>query len=213
MRLVARGCAVAVLVASLAGTPMFAAPSRAVGVVLQAEHARLSGGDAANGASVFDGDRLSTEERGMSRMRVGAAQLYLMGNSGVLMRQISNGAGAVLEQGTVIWSVAAGEPFELRALDAMIRAKAGQPAVGQVTLLSPNAFVITSNRGELEVTIDEVTRVVPEGNSYRVELDPEPQGTPRTRKAGRAKFIWIPLFAIAGVTTYFIVHAIMSPDK
>lgn len=217
VRLLMRICAIALLIVCVVEAPVCAAPSRAMGVVLQAERARLSASEAANGASIFDGDRLLTDDRGMLRLRVGAAQLYLMEKSGLLLRQTPAGAGAVLEQGTVVWSAAASDAFELRALDAMIRAKQGQPAVGQVTLLGSNAFVVTSNRGQLEVTLDEETRVIPEGNSYRVEIEPESQGPTgggrSPRRAGRSKFIWIPLLAIGGVTAYFISRAVMSPDK
>ncbi len=164
------------LAVSIVEAPVFTAPSRALGVILQADHARVSSGDAASGATVFDGDTLSTDAAGALRVRLGEAQFHLLGNSVATVRQSSSGASAALERGTAIFSALTPEAFELRASDARIRARAAKPTYAQVTLVGPYELLITCQRGELEVRIDDEVHAVPEETSYRVSIEPEPQG-------------------------------------
>jgi hypothetical protein len=98
------------------------------------------------------------------------------------------------------------------------------PTIGQVTVLGPRELVVKSMRGSLNFTVDEDSRVIPEGAAYRVILDPteaEAQGPAGAGarsgrppvKAGRSRFIWFAI-AITGVATAIAVHvALESPDR
>src|SRR3989454_10316163 len=88
------------------------------------------------------------------------------------MRQAPGIPIAVLERGTMAFSSSAAEPFELQASAAHIRPRTGQPVIAQVTIAGPNTLLITSNRGELEVSIGHEVHVAPAMASYRVEIEP-----------------------------------------
>ncbi len=215
MRTLFRACLIALLIATLIEAPGFAAPSRGLGVVLQAERARLSSGDAITGATVFDGDTFSTEASGALRLRVGAAQLYLLASSAGSMRQSAGGVSATLERGSLIYSASAGEGFELRAAEAVIRPRAGQQTLAQITLTGAHELVVTSQHGQLEVTVYNETHVVPEATTYRVEIEPEipsPQGGPPVRP-GRSRFIILALAMIAIGTGIGIWRSLISPSS
>src|SRR5882762_11081027 len=62
---------------SLLSTPIWAAPSASIGFVVYADRAHVGAAKASVGATVFSGDRLSTEQTGSMRVRAGAARLLL----------------------------------------------------------------------------------------------------------------------------------------
>ncbi len=217
MRTQLKSLLVVVLAVSIVEAPVFAAPSRALGVILQADHARVSSGDAASGATVFDGDTLSTDAAGALRVRLGEAQLHLLGNSAATVRQSSSGASAALERGTAIFSVLTREAFELRASEARIRARAAKPTYAQVTLVGPYELLITCQRGELEVRIDDEVHMVPEETSYRVSIEPAAQSSQgaggRPVATGRSRWKLIALILIGGGTAAGIYFAVISPSR
>ncbi len=186
-------------------------------MVLQADRAQISSGDAASGATIFDGDTLSTNSRGGLRARLGEAQLYLTGNSLVTVQQASGGVSATLERGTAIFSSSSPEAFELRASEARIHARSAKPTYAQVTLVGPYELVLTSQRGELEVKIGDEVHAVPEATSYRVYIEsaaPSPRGGGGPPIAtARSRWVLLALLMIAGGTAYLIWNAVHSPSK
>jgi hypothetical protein len=62
---------------SLLTAPVWAAPSSSLGVVVFADRAHVGAAQASVGATVFSGDRLSTEQTGSVQVRAGAARLLL----------------------------------------------------------------------------------------------------------------------------------------
>ncbi len=99
-----RSCLIGLLISTLVGAPVRAAGTQPLGVVLQADRAHLGAGEAQNGASVFAGDILTTEQTGTLRVRLGAAQLALLPNSSAAMGQAAGATSALLERGTLIFS-------------------------------------------------------------------------------------------------------------
>jgi hypothetical protein len=82
--------------------------------------------------------------------------------------------------------------------------------------LNPKELVVKSVRGSLQIAVEDDVREIPEGEAYRVVLDPnaDPQG-PRGAgtkgmggppiKAAKSRFIWYAVAITAGVT-FFVVH-------
>ena len=147
MRALLRCLLIALLVACLVEAPVVAAPSVGLGVVMQAQRAHVSGGEAVDGATIFDGDLLATDSAGNLRVQLGGGQLYLPAESAAAIRQAGGGVSAVLQHGTVIFSTSGPGPFELRASEARIRPLTAQPTFAQVTLLGPLEFLVTTQRG------------------------------------------------------------------
>ncbi|MBZ5702407.1 MAG: hypothetical protein LAN84_11235 [Acidobacteriia bacterium] len=160
--------------------------------------------------------------------RMGNARIYLGAASSATLTSEAGIPSATLMAGTLTFSAASANSFELRAADAWIRAQSDSPTVAQVTLVGPKEMIITSRRGPLSITIGEEMKVIPEAGSYRVLLDPpavpEAQG-PRgagsgagagsPQKAARSKDrILILLLAASAGLTVFAVHEIFeSPSR
>ena len=64
MHALLRGYLTGLLVVTLVEAPVSAAPASPLGVVMQAQHARLGTSKATQGATVFNGDNLATELTG-----------------------------------------------------------------------------------------------------------------------------------------------------
>ena len=206
-------------------TPVWAVPSSSLGTVVYADRAHVGAAQTSVGATVFSGDRLSTEQSGSVQVRAGAARLLLSGASIATLSQEHANPAATLTLGSATFSTANSNAFALHVASAVIRPNTNQPTIGQVTVLTPKELIIRSTRGSLSIAVEDDVREIPEGAAYRVVLDPnaaDPQG-PRGAgsrgygsppiKAAKSRFIW---FAV-GITTFvgvWAVHeALESPDR
>jgi hypothetical protein len=95
---------------SLAGIPS-SAKSDALGIVVQADHASLGSQAASEGATVYDGDQLSTEAGGSLRLLIGETMLYVTEQSSLIVHQdtsvVAKEFEAELVSGTTVLSVTA----------------------------------------------------------------------------------------------------------
>lgn len=212
-----RCCLIAVLIVSLVEAPVFAAPAPALGVILEAAHARVGGGDAVDGATIFEGDTLSTDPNGTLSVRVGTTHLRLLDDSAAAMRRTSGVVSAALQKGTVIFSSKAARAIEVRASEARIFPKTSEPTLAQVTLVGPNEFLLTCQHGLLEVLVGNEVHTVPAATSYRVVIEPEadrPQGAGApARGAAKSHFYLVALILIGVGTGIGVWRALVSPDK
>src|SRR5437660_1354099 len=217
---------IAVLVSyTLLITPVWAAPSASLGTVVYADRAHLGAARTSVGATVFSGDRLSTEQSGSVQVRAGAARLLLSGASIATLFQEDANPAATLTIGSATFSTANSDAFALHVASAVIRANSNQPTIGQVTVLNPKELIVKSTRGSLSIAVEDDVREIPEGAAYHVVLDPNaavPQG-PRGAgtkgyggppiKAAKSRFMWYAV-AITAVVTYFaITEVVESPDR
>jgi hypothetical protein len=205
-------------------SPLWATPSAAFGTLVFANRARVGNANASVGATVFSGDRLSTDEVGSLQIRVGAARLLLAGGSAATLSQEEASPAATLTAGTATFSTANSRAFVLHVASAIIRPSTDQPTIGKVTVLSPKELVVKSIRGSLQIAVEDDVREIPEGEAYRVVLDPsaDPQG-PRGAgtkgmggppiKAAKSRFIWYAVAITAGVTFYAVHEAYESDYK
>jgi hypothetical protein len=210
---------------SLLTTPVWAAPSSSLGTVVYADRAHVGAAQASVGATVFSGDRLSTEQTGSVQVRTGASRLLLSSGSSATFSQDDASPAATLTLGSATFSTANSKAFALHVGSAVIRPSTNQPTIGQVTVLTPTELIIRSTRGSLSIAVEDDVREIPEGAAYRVVLDPNaasPQG-PRGAgskgyggppiKAAKSKFIWYAI-AITAVVSYFaFTEAFESPDR
>src|SRR6195256_754927 len=133
----------ALLVAiSLLATPVWAAPSSSLGTVLYADRAHVGAAQASVGATVFSGDRLSTEQTGSVQVRAGAARVLLSSASSAMFSQDDASPAATLTSGSVTFSTANSNASALHVASAVIRANSNQPTIGQVTVLNPKELIV-----------------------------------------------------------------------
>jgi len=202
---------------SLLISPLWASPSAAFGTVVFASRARLGGATASVGATVFSGDRLSTDEVGSVQIRAGAARLLLASSSAATLMQEEASHSASLTTGTATFSTANSKALTLHVASATIRPNTDQPTIGKVTVLSAKELIVESVRGSLQIAVEDDVREIPEKTAYRVILDPnapEPQGpkgagTKSTGrppiKAAKSKFIWYAI-AVTAVVSVWVIH-------
>jgi hypothetical protein len=200
-----------------------------VGMITSALGAHVGAASATVGATVFGGDKLSTQQTGTLQMRAGAARLMLSASSIATVAADSNGTpSATLQQGTAVFSTANAKAFVLYASTAQIRPETDAPTVAQVTFVNSKELVVRSTRGSLAITVDGETQYVPEATSYRVILDPDSyletaaqgaagagskgrSGPPL--KAGRSRFLLI-VIAVTGIATGIALYEVMqSPSR
>lgn len=219
----------AILVSCLLMTPVWGASAGALGTVVASDRASVGGAGAAVGTTVFAGDNLSTADAGSVQLRTSAAQFLLAASSTATVHEDSGMPAATLLRGSATFSTANANAFALNALGAIIRPKSDDPTIGQVTVLGEKQLLVKCTRGALTITVGDDSRVIAEGSSYRIVLDPTeseeaqnqppPQGS-GTRgtggsplKAARSKFVWYATAAVALVTFFAIQEACESPDR
>lgn len=214
----------AVISFALLTVSAIAAPSESLGTLVYAQGAHVGSATASVGSTVFGGDRLSTDSSGMLQVRSGAARFLLKPASNAIFLQDPGAPAAILTRGTGVFSTGNADAFALHALSAVVKANTNAPTVGQVTLISSNELLVQSVRGALACTVDGETRVINEGEAYRVVLDssnaaaasqgPAGSGSGRPpHKAGRNIAIYIYIAAVA-IPTFFALHEVLeSPDR
>jgi hypothetical protein len=203
-------------------TPLYGAPSASLGTIVYANRAHVGAAQASVGATVFGGDRLSTEQPGSVQVRVGAARLLLSSASSATFSEEA-GPAATLTIGSATFSTASSKAFTLHVASAVIRPNVDEPTIGQVTLLHPKELVVKCTRGSLVFAVEDDVRVIPEGAAYHVFLDPADAQGPAGAgtkgyggppiKAAKSKFIWYAIGVTALVTFFAVQEALESPDR
>jgi hypothetical protein len=206
--------AVTALAVSAVAAP---APVASMGVVVQSNNARLNSSPVADRATIFSGDTLATETAGALRARFGSSQIYLFPNSNVAVSQTASGFSADLTAGSVLLSSAAGESFQVLANGAIVQPKSNQPSMAQVSWVSPTELMLTSRRGDLQVTMGEETQTVNEGSSYRMMIAPagQPAASPGQPSggSGASKFYLVAIVIVAAGTGVALWRAFESSSS
>ena len=223
MRKIARFVLVALLVAGLCNLPSLASSEKPLGVIAQAERARLDNTNASTGATVYAGDTFDTDIGGTLRLRLGTSQFYLLASSAAALAQNSSGAMLTLTRGTAGFSSAASGQLQLDTPAGIVRGAQGKPAYGQVTIKSPNELVVSAFRGELLLDDEGEFHSIPEGKSYRVTIEPDPEPSQNDNKDFQAAqnhhrkrrlAFAIILGGVAGLASYEIWQELSeSPTK
>ncbi len=206
-------------------SPLWATPTAAFGTVVFANRAYVGAADVSVGATLFSGDRLSTDQVGSLQVRAGASRLLLASASAATLAQEETTPAATLTAGTATFSTANSKAFALHVASAIIRPNTDQPTIGKVTVLSAKELVVKSVRGSLQIAVEDDVREIPEGAAYRIVLDPnapDPQG-PRGAgtkgmggpplTAAKSRFICYAVAIGTVVTVWVAYEAFESADK
>src|SRR5580692_5380082 len=198
----------------LSGITLLAAQTRQTGVVLQSASARLNTSDATVGTTVFDGDRMETQDKGALSLRSGQVQLILSEQSTVWMNHENLILTPSLQHGTVTFRTENGEDVEVKADDVRVRPHVPGLTVGQVTLQECDVLV-TARTQSLEVTAGKETKILEEGKTYRVVR----KGACGAAEAhaplavGQSRFFIIPAAIATGAIIGGLKGAYESPDR
>lgn len=214
---VARAILIALLITALGDVPALAAAAKSLGTVILAEGAQLDNADASAGTSVFPGDELRTSQGGKLRLRLGAAQVYLLADSVATLEDASAVVLMKLTRGTAGFSTPGSQVVEIDTPQAVIRSngrssgrsnghatgRSGDKELshGEVTIAGPNELVVSSFRGAMDIDIDGGIYTITEGHAYRVVMEPqEPPGAriKEVRSIGNRRRSRAGFYAITG---------------
>lgn len=174
---------VALLMAGfLAWSSLPARPS-VLGVVLAAKRVHLNATAVTVGATVYDGDRFSTETGGMLRLRSGTAGLELAGESEISVQHPPSGTQGMeveLDKGTLVFSSERVALLDVIAREASVRPAADTRTIAQITVTGPRELRIRAQRGALQFSYRGETETMAEGKTYRVILD-QPDDAPNDK--------------------------------
>jgi len=224
----ARRCLASLLACLFAGSSLPGA-SAPLAVVTQSERGHLGTVEASAGATIYDGDKLSTDDGGVLRLRSGTSSLYLPARSGATLHATGSGALAELTFGSILFYSSFASAMEVRVREVRIRPVKDTPTVAQISVMGPKELRVTARRGALVLTYGNDTEPIEEGATYRVLLDPTPADIPYAAN-GRGPGSWpadppkpgakigklLCLIIIGGpawVTGWAIHEAWESPDR
>src|SRR5271156_3553896 len=171
-----RSCIATMLASSLVTFPLMGAGEKPLGVVIQADHARLDTAEASKGATLYPGDTFDTEADGALRLRIGSGQIYLPASSAATLSSNSNLAHVTLTRGSLTLASSASGQFEVETPAGVLRG-AGQAVTGQATIASPTEVLVSAVKGNLILDNDGELHTIPEGKAYRIVIDQDPGTT------------------------------------
>lgn len=210
-------------------TPARSATTEALGTVVASQQANIGGQGAPIGTTIFAGDNVSTSDSGSVQLRAGSARFQLGVSSTATMNEEAGMPRATLLRGSAMFSTANAQAFAVSVLKAVIRPESNEPTIGEVSVLDQRQLMVKCVRGALTITVGNDSRVIPEGSSYRVVLDPtaeeEAQSQPPSAgaggkgmgkppiSAGTSKFVWYATGAVVLLTVIAVHKALESPDR
>jgi hypothetical protein len=197
-----RWCLIAFVAAGLLNMPALAA-AKPLGRVVSAQNAHLANALAVSGADLYPGDPLATEPSGSMRLKIGDAQVYMLGST-VATLSGTETINANVTAGTFGFSTPKPEPVEVVTPLGSVRAADGQRVFGQIAILDPNHLMISAYEGSLVFERNGETHTVGEGQSYDVNLLPNSSKNADVVGAGGTGTKWgtvVPTILIAGGLT------------
>jgi ferric-dicitrate binding protein FerR (iron transport regulator) len=186
------------------------AQAPALGAITQSAGGHLNNSTASVGTTIYDGDHLSTEAGGTLTLRAGSVQLTLAEDSEVFVNHDGAALTAMLQRGSVAFTVESGGTLRINAVDVRVRPQSSVLTAGQVTLENC-AVVVASRVQSLEVTAGKETKIVEEGKSYRVLLE----GACKNKlpvPAVQSRFLAIPIAVAIGIIIG-VKKGLESPDR
>jgi hypothetical protein len=158
---------------ALAMAPAMAASSyqRALGTVAEADRARLGSGCAVNGATVYVGDVVATDNQGVLRLRLGTGQLSLSAASSASLEEHAGLATVTLAKGSASFSLPDPTQFELETPAGTLRGSGTRATRGQVAIHNAHEIVVTASHGDLVLDNDGDFYTILEGKSFLIVIE------------------------------------------
>jgi len=148
------------------------APSAPLGIVGNANVAKIGNSTASEGATVYSGDFLSTDNGGVLLVRIGAMSLELQSDSSAHIYRAPYGAVVELNSGTVVYSTPGGsQNIVIVASDVRVTPTTHRPDFGSVTIEDRCNVKVQSQRGEANVKVGSESKVIEEGKAYKVRAE------------------------------------------
>jgi hypothetical protein len=144
----------------------------ALGVVTKATAAHIGNAAANEGATVYSGDYLSTEDNGVLQVRVGSLSLELQSNSAAHIYRAPYGAVAELNRGSALYVTPGGhENLVIVASDVRVTPVLSLADFGRVSIDDPCKVTVSSERGQADVHVGSESKLLEQGKAYRVAAE------------------------------------------
>ncbi|MGA3178005.1 MAG: hypothetical protein ABSE19_11760 [Candidatus Acidiferrum sp.] len=154
-------------VPALAQTPP---ANPALGLVAKSVSGHIGDAAVSEGATVYSGDYLSTENAGSMLIRVGPLSLELQGSSAVHIYRAPYGAIVELNRGTVVYTTpGTRENIVIVASDVRVTPVLSLADLGRVSMDDPCDITVYSQRGQVNVQVGSESHLIEEAKAYRVQ--------------------------------------------
>jgi hypothetical protein len=141
----------------------------ALGLVAKSVSSHIGDVAALDGATVYSGDSLSTEDKGSMLVRVGALSLELQGSTDAHIYRAPYGAVVELNHGTVVYTTpGTQENIVIVASDVRVTPVVALADLGRVSMDTPCEITVYSQRGQVNVQVGSESRLIEETKAYRV---------------------------------------------
>jgi hypothetical protein len=213
----------------------------ALGVVTKATAAHIGNAAAGEGATVYSGDYLSTDDNGVLQVRVGSLSLELQSNSSAHIYRAPYGAVVELNRGSALYTTPGGhENLVIVASDVRVTPVLAIADFGRVSIDDPCKVTVSSERGQADVHVGSESKLLEQGKAYRVAaenslsyrdyLSPDDDDYHRHHEhkpcaaydtmkghppiaGGQSRFLYVAIGAVALVGALTIPKAFESPNR
>jgi hypothetical protein len=234
------------LLIAAAGMAPWSTPAQsetpALGIVVSADGGSIGGNGVTEGATVYSGDYLSTNDNGTLLVRIGALSLQLEGSSAAHVYGAPYGAVVELNRGAVRYATPGTQQnLIIVASDVRVTPALATPDFGRVSLDNPCNLTVYSQRGTANAQVGSESHLVDEGQAYRIralnEVDyrqyvspdvsdyhshhqhhecPAPvdmvKGKPPIA-GGQSRFLLVSAALIGGAAAFAVLEAYESPSR
>jgi hypothetical protein len=143
-----------------------------IGLIARTTGGQIGTASAAEGASVFTGDYLTTTDTGTMLVRFGNLSLELQNSTGVRVYSAPYGIVAELDHGTALYTTPGGvQNLVIVASDVRVTPVLSTPDFGRVSLDDPCNVTVSSQRGSTNVQVGSENRLIEQNKSYRVRAE------------------------------------------
>jgi hypothetical protein len=213
-----------------------------LGIVGSATSAKIGASPASEGATVYSGDAISTDDGGTLLVRIGALSFELQSGSSAHVYRAPYGAVLELDSGSVVYSTPGGvQNLVIVASDVRVTPNVSQADYGRVTIEDQCNVEVQSQHGQADVRVGSESKTVDEGKAYKVRaensityrkyLSPDDGDYHRYHEhapcaaayqsvkgkppiaGGQSRFLYVALGATGVITTIGVLKAFESPNR
>ena len=147
-------------------------PGTPLGIVGNANAAKVGNSAVSEGATIYSGDSLSTDNGGLLLVRIGALSIELQSDSSAHIYRAPYGAVVELNGGMVVYSTPGGpQNIVIVASDVRVTPAPDRSDFGSVTIEDRCNVRVQSQRGEADVKVGSESKRIEEGKAYKVRAE------------------------------------------
>jgi hypothetical protein len=157
---------------SFGGVALGQTPGTPLGIVGKAVSAHIGNTPVSEGATVYSGDHISTDDSGSLQVNIGKLTVELQANSSAHIYTAPYGAVVELNSGSILYSTpGGGSNVVIVASDVRVTPVLGMADFGRVAIEDKCNVQVQSEKGQADVRVGSEAKTVEQGKSYRVRAE------------------------------------------